>query len=690
MAATGAPGAPEAAKELLRKCDGCDAAKVVARKHLHKTAWSKVQEALSVLADYRLPLATKICLAQRFVSDSAKDRNWRAYTAALELRGLTEDDDVTFDGTAPAFKDCIPDEEDHTSEYASQITDRERQWCYDSMGAWDYWKKHFLKAVWSSVVFQLFEEVRTEKKQLLLYAEATVAAIAIEGEVALHIQDAAMPALRVARCVGAVLNCEPFALGSTPEDVWYCMGEPKKDSKAKRPKAALLALPEAAGIAAELRNNPEWQDLYDKYCDVCGTEAQYGEAFLAFLQKAKAKSDALARARLCDDNEEGVPTITDKVKTLLEADPHVDEFISEFSDNATWWREHFREECCDNVDVFMHDSMTAKWEILLGAGTSGDEEDIKKFKKLCKYCGDDALVAAVTQAQMKKMETDQNNAITAACQKDLNISANMVALVAAMRTCEFMKKDDATIDALKIVIEAFGTYCCKAITDFEITAEVTDRILAALPLFCQEEALTNRLLISKDALVKETEAFSQICKMAAKVKQAGSDIVAAAKTEDSQGKTMKAAVISMHKTLVQAKQFMEKPPKFGEDSLFVSAARKLCTMALEWIRGGGASGGCEGVLHKYASEVIKKDAMNLKAAAEELLKIAGGCSGGKSWKEGLKANCGWTKITEAWNAKLKECDGAGIEAQLNSLKQDTTCHTHTHTHIACGVGWRVI
>ena len=153
---------------------------------------------------------------------------------------------------------------------------------------------------------------------------------------------------------------------------------------------------------------------------------------------------------------------------------------------------------------------------------------------------------------------------------------------------------------------------------------------------------------------------------------------------------MKAAVISMHKTLVQAKQFMEKPPKFGEDSLFVSAARKLCTMALEWIRGGGASGGCEGVLHKYASEVIKKDAMNLKAAAEELLKIAGGCSGGKSWKEGLKANCGWTKITEAWNAKLKECDGAGIEAQLNSLKQDTTCHTHTHTDIACGVGWRVI
>ena len=103
---------------------------------------------------------------------------------------------------------------------------------------------------------------------------------------------------------------------------WFCMGEPKKDSKAKRPKAALLALPEAAGIAAELRNNPEWQDLYDKYCDVCGTEAQYGEAFLAFLKKAKAKSDALAKARLFDDNEEGLATVTDKVKTLLQADPY--------------------------------------------------------------------------------------------------------------------------------------------------------------------------------------------------------------------------------------------------------------------------------------------------------------------------------------------------------------------------------
>ena len=59
--------------------------------------------------------------------------------------------------------------------------------------------------------------------------------------------------------------------------------------------------------------------------------------------------------------------------------------------------------------------------------------------RTCKYCGDEPLVSQVTQSLLRRVETDSNNAIVEACQNDLDRAANMTALVAAMRTCEFMK-----------------------------------------------------------------------------------------------------------------------------------------------------------------------------------------------------------------------------------------------------------
>ena len=116
--------------------------------------------------------------------------------------------------------------------------------------------------------------------------------------------------------MAAVFNHEPFALNSSPEDVWFCMGEPRKDAKSKRPKAGLFAVPEAAAIAAELRSNPVWQELYETYCDVVGTEAQYGEEFNRFRKAAKAKAEALLAAEGEEEErtEEQKDIITENIK----------------------------------------------------------------------------------------------------------------------------------------------------------------------------------------------------------------------------------------------------------------------------------------------------------------------------------------------------------------------------------------
>ena len=155
-------GQPELAKELIRKCNGCDAAKAIARRTMHKTQWSKLMESCDLIVgplEYELPLKTKICLAKRYGTDSGKNKSWahlKDCTSMATQAGV-------FKHQSPRFVDCMPDDDDAEG--------------------WIYWRTHYLQTCWSSGIFVMFEEVHHQHQQesILAYAKAMT-----DGSVKVH------------------------------------------------------------------------------------------------------------------------------------------------------------------------------------------------------------------------------------------------------------------------------------------------------------------------------------------------------------------------------------------------------------------------------------------------------------------------------------------------------------------------
>ena len=107
-------------------------------------------------------------------------------------------------------------------------------------------------------------------------------------------------------------------------------------------------------------------------------------------------------------------------------------------------------------------------------------------------------------------------------------------------------------------------------------------------------------------------------------------------------------------------------------------------LARTWISSGGQqNAGAEGVFKKYSKKVALRVMADLKQAAEELAKIAGGGKeSGGSWKQDLRNNSGWSKLEEAFTEEggLKDVKADDIENQLKDFKKDIT-HTCTQ-HIS--------
>ena len=203
---------PERAKAILRKCDGADASRVLARRNMHKTAWSKLMDAADIVVgrlECTLPLLTMACLSKRWGTDKAQQKDWSEYgdtmALGLQIQGL-------FNHEKPHFG-CSEPDEDSTEE------------------EWNYYKAQWQKAGFCSPVFVLFDQIDAQEHQvdILSWSRTLLTKFPPSRVAELHpdICQAVRPALQLAYCVQALVSPIPMAFGSTAENVWYCIGEPK-------------------------------------------------------------------------------------------------------------------------------------------------------------------------------------------------------------------------------------------------------------------------------------------------------------------------------------------------------------------------------------------------------------------------------------------------------------------------------
>ena len=175
-------------------------------------------------------------------------------------------------------------------------------------------------------------------------------------------------------------------------------------------------------------------------------------------------------------------------------------------------------------------------------------------------------------------------------------------------------------------------------------------------------------------MLNEVEAFSVLARAAAAIKHGIDQLQVANRSEHDRDATVKAAVLAVHKTLTQSKNIFLHPPKMNEESVFFQQARRIMTLGQQWCSiDATKKGGFEGVLQKYTSMVMETEINGLKARAETLENISGGGSEeGTCWKEGLKSNSSWAKVSEAFKGILAQCDALSLETQLESLKEDAS------------------
>ena len=188
------------------------------------TAWNELAR-----LEYTIPPETHICLTNRFALDSSRSNEWKQYGKCLKLRGELSWDETPgpapeFNREEPDFQSCMPDE---------SSTDEQ---------LWEYYTDHYRKACFPSSVFQLFENVKNidAQRNLLQYSDAILDATAEYNSMKPSVQDMVKPARELALCIQALLRPVPFSRGCSPENVWFCFGEPSKSNKTAAIRCKLL------------------------------------------------------------------------------------------------------------------------------------------------------------------------------------------------------------------------------------------------------------------------------------------------------------------------------------------------------------------------------------------------------------------------------------------------------------------
>ena len=96
----------------------------------------------------------------------------------------------------------------------------------DNEDVWVYFLHRYNKVIFSAAVFEAVETIDKKESQdfVLEFASRTIMAI----EKGLHYQDphtadTVAPALNFCKCLCALLSPVPFYMGSSPENVDYCL-----------------------------------------------------------------------------------------------------------------------------------------------------------------------------------------------------------------------------------------------------------------------------------------------------------------------------------------------------------------------------------------------------------------------------------------------------------------------------------
>ena len=134
---------------------------------------------------------------------------------------------------------------------------------------------------------------------------------------------------------------------------------------------------------------------------------------------------------------------------------------------------------------------------------------------------------------------------------------------------------------------------------------------------------------------------------------------------------MKEAVFQTHAAIKAAKTLVDKPPKFRDESPFLTPAANILKLATSWISVGGKAGtGAEGVLKRFVLDLTVSQCQHLAKAATDLLQFAYGLPGDReSWKGSLRLNAAWQKVEECWK-EFKSCDVDAITDGMLTLKTD--------------------
>ena len=90
----------------------------------------------------------------------------------------------------------------------------------------------------------------------------------------------------------------------------------------------------------ELRTNATWRKFYNEYCEVCGSEAQFGKDFNNYASSLeKQVQEIKLHEQMNEDDARSHPErmMSDSATLIQENILNTDVLIAEYATNATWW-----------------------------------------------------------------------------------------------------------------------------------------------------------------------------------------------------------------------------------------------------------------------------------------------------------------------------------------------------------------
>ena len=465
------------------------------------------------------------------------------------------------------------------------------------------------------------------------------------------------PLVNVCRTLAALLNPRPRYLGSTSDNVWYCVSAPAKgDAKRRKRQVELLACcTEANRWTSEIRTNEAWTEMLQEYAEACVADDKYGTAYDKFETKVGLFMKKIIESK---DGEVAAIGMAESEYALI---------IEEYRNNITWYQEYFRHGATTELDEYI-ENLLDWWTQAHGEASLEQHQDIIAVAKLC---GASKLKEQVSSKIRDQKTTEALGTMEEALSKDLSVASHVNEVLECLRKVEHLQKPEALLAKLtNDCYPAIPAHVSKLLGSRDCTQSQLDKLFQVPAQLLQDKEFVSWQSKDSSLMTKEMDSFKKIADAVVGLKTKAVQLLEA--YNESGIETSKEQLFSLSKAVESANSLRKRRTKFESNSIWQVPANQLYEYIGTLVDGKDGKDGLTLSVVSFVEELLQGSMANVKHTNEELAAIgSGGKDQSKSWKTALGKNAKQETVKKTFEEHLKHCDATNIERLLGTLNKDS-------------------